>query len=155
MEKKTIIISPYSQKLRNGKNNPKNYPYWDELVLELKKKDFYIIQIGVSGEKSITGVDEVKFNQSLKEIEDLLRNCYVFISVDNFLPHLANCIGVRGIVLWGQSDPDIFGYKENINILKDRKYLRRNQFDVWESCEYNKDSFVLVSNIINSIDIIK
>ena len=29
-----IIIAPYAQKLRNGKNNPKNYPfeYWTKLI---------------------------------------------------------------------------------------------------------------------------
>ena len=150
-----IIISPYSQKLRNGKNNPKNYPYWNELVRELKKNNFYVIQTGVKGEEFIEGVDEIQFNRPYKELEELLKECNIFISVDNFLPHLANCIGVRGIVLWGQSDPDIFGYKENINLLKNKKYLRKNQFDIWENCEYNRDSFVSISDIISSIHAIK
>jgi len=27
-----ILISPYSKKLTNGKVNPKNYPYWKEVI---------------------------------------------------------------------------------------------------------------------------
>jgi ADP-heptose:LPS heptosyltransferase len=148
---KTIIISPYSRKLRNGDKNPKDYPYWNELVQELKKKDFHIIQIGVEGEEFIQGVDEIKFNQPLKEIEELLKNCHAFISVDNFLPHMANCIGVRGVVLFSRSDPALFGYKENINLLKDSKYLRINQFDIWERCDYIEDAFIEPEMVVKAM----
>jgi len=148
---KTIIISPYSRKLRNGGKNPKDYPYWNELVKELKKKDFYIIQIGVDGEESISGVDETKFNQPLKEIEELLKGCYTFVSVDNFLPHLAHCIGIKGVALFFRSDPGLFGYLENINLLKDKKYLRSNQFDIWERCEYMEESFIEPEIVVKAI----
>ena len=43
-----IIIAPYAQKLISGKENPKNYPYWEELI---KQIDEPIIQVGVVGEK--------------------------------------------------------------------------------------------------------
>jgi len=47
-----ILISPYSRPLRNGKNNPKNFPYWREVVDLLKTKND-IVQIGVEGEKKL------------------------------------------------------------------------------------------------------
>ena len=43
-----IIISPYAKKLHNEKVNPKNYPYWKELI---KLIDQPIIQIGIDGEE--------------------------------------------------------------------------------------------------------
>ena len=43
-----IIISPYSKPLRNGLNNPKNYPYWKELISLINEE---IIQVGVDGEE--------------------------------------------------------------------------------------------------------
>lgn len=148
---KNIIISPYSRKLRNDNNNAKNYPYWEELVLELKKLNFFVIQIGIIGEDFIKGVDEFQFNKSLEEIEELLKNSELFISVDNFLPHLAHSVGVNGVVIFSRSDPYIYGYKENANILKDRKYLREDQFGMWEHCEYIEDSFVSPSVIVSFI----
>jgi hypothetical protein len=133
---KTIIISPYSQKLRNGKKNPKNYPHWNTLV-RLLNKDFHTIQIGRSGESVLKNVSEVKFDLKLKEIEELVKSCYTWISVDSFLPHLVNSMENKktGIVLWSQSDPNIFGYDYNINILKSRLYLRPFQFDIWENAK--------------------
>jgi len=146
-----IIISPYSKRLRNGKENPKNYPYWPDLVKGLKEKGFYIIQVGVEGEKKIDGVDEVLFNKPFKDLVALLKDCDTWISVDNFFQHLAYVHDKPGFVICGQSDPEIFGHKENVNILKDRKYLRPLQFDIWERAECSTDCFVEPGAIIDKI----
>ena len=45
-----IIIQPYAKPLVNGKRNPKNYPYWKELISKIKEP---IIQIGVEGEEQL------------------------------------------------------------------------------------------------------
>ena len=152
---KKIVISPYSRKLRNGKKNPKDYPYWNELVFELRKKHFFVVQIGVSGEDLIQGVDEVQFDKTYKEIEELLKGCYTFISVDNLLPHLAHAIKKSGIVIFARSNPKIFGYGENANFLKDTKYLRNDQFGTWEECDYIEESFISPNCILGIIDSIK
>jgi hypothetical protein len=39
-----IIISPYAKALLSKKQNPKNYPYWKELISQIKEP---IIQIGI------------------------------------------------------------------------------------------------------------
>ena len=138
-----IVISPYSRALRNGKRNPKNFPYWKELIAKLKGKT--IVQIGVEGEVPL--VKDFRKGLPLKDIENLIKDCDYWISVDNFLPHLAHYVGKPGIVLWGRSDPNIFGYQENINMLKDRKYLRESQFDMWENVPYNPDVFLTADDI--------
>jgi len=137
----TVLISPYSRKLRNEKNNPKNFPHWGKLVRLLKNDGHYIIQVGVTGERELSGVDEVKFNLSIKDLTELFNTCDTWFSVDNFFQHFASHLNKPGIVIFGKSDPDIFGYKENLNILKDRKNLRAKQFDIWESCEYDESVF--------------
>lgn len=135
-----IIISPFAQKLRNGKINPKNYPYWYELIDLLKKEGYEVIQVGVTGEEPL--IYEFKQNMPLTELATLVSECDTWISVDSFFQHFCWDLKKPGIVLWGQSDPNIFGHPENINLLKDRKYLRPYQFHLWEQCEYNKDAFV-------------
>jgi ADP-heptose:LPS heptosyltransferase len=138
-----ILISPYARELRNGQNNPKNYPYWKELIDLIDKP---IIQIGVEGETQL--VADFRKNLSLTELKDLVLQCEIWISVDSFFQHFCWDIGKYGIVLWGQSDPLIFGHPENTNLLKDRKYLRREQFWLWEQCEYKSDAFVSPSEVL-------
>ena len=42
------------------------------------------------------------------------------------------------------SDKNIFGYPQNINLLKNKKYLRKNQFDTWEAEEFIEKAFAHV-----------
>jgi len=149
---KTIIISPYSRKLRNGqKDNPKNYPFWRDVVKQLKEEGYNILQVGVEGENRIEGVDEVKYNLPLKELAEEIKKCHTWISVDNFFQHISNYLQKKGIVLFGQSDPNIFGHIGNINLLKDRKYLRGKQFDIWEATQYKKEVFVAPIQVLKAI----
>ena len=141
-----IILHPYAKKLRTGMPHPKDYPHWKELAELL---DQHVIQIGIEGEAQI--VEDFRRGLSLKEIEALVRTCDYWIAVDSFLPHLAKHIGKRGVVIWSFSDPLIFGYPENINILKDRKYLRAKQFDIWESCGRVEEAFLSPQCIMDFI----
>jgi ADP-heptose:LPS heptosyltransferase len=142
-----IIIAPYPKPLRNGKKSAKCYPYWKELLDLLKENE--IIQIGVSGEEPL--VPDFRKNMSLFEIEDLIKSSDFWISVDSFLQHVAQTIDKRGVVLWGTSHPEIFGYSTNCNILKDEKYLRKDPFYWWEDEEHNPDAFVKADEVYSII----
>lgn len=132
-----IIISPFARGLREPRPHPKNYPYWKEVI---EKIDDEIIQVGVKGEEQL--VDDFRTNLKLTELAELVKSCTTWVSLDSFFQHFCWDLGKKGIVIFGQSDPKIFGHPENINLLKDRKYLREKQFWLWEQCEYNKDAFV-------------
>jgi len=132
-----IIISPYSKALLNGKQNPKNYPYWKELIAQI---DEPIIQIGIEGEQQL--VPDFRKNLSIPALRELLWQCRTWISCDSFFQHLAWDEGVPGVVLWGVSDPLIYGHPENINLLEDRKHLAENQFLWWEFTEHRNERFV-------------
>jgi ADP-heptose:LPS heptosyltransferase len=144
-----ILISPYAKPLRNGGNNPKNYPAWKEVVSGLNGEE--IIQIGAGDEKAISNKVKLKKNLSFAEIEELVNKCRVWVSIDTFLPHMAHHLGKPGVVIFGQSDPNIFGYPENKNLLVDRKYLRPDQFLIWEQAEYIKEAFVKPEVVVESI----
>ena len=138
-----IIIAPYAQKLRTGDNNPKNYPWWPELIAMI---DEPIVQIGVEGEKQL--VEDFRKNLPISELKQLLKECRTWIGVDSFFQHLGWIEGKSGIVLWGPSDPLIFGHPENVNLLKDRALLAPNQFLWWEQTEYKSERFVEPSEVI-------
>ena len=143
-----IVISPYSKKLRNGKENPKNYPYWEELIAWIQiNVGFDIVQVGVEGETKL--VDDCRFNLSLIELRNLINECQTWISCDSMFQHLAWSEGKQGIVLWSVSDPLIYGHPENINLLKNRSYLVQNQFLWWDSYEFNPDAFVKPKEVVH------
>lgn len=155
-----VVISPYSISREQDKNtekiiNPKNYPWWGVITAYLHNKGTSIIQIGLEGEELLCDCVDV-FHKGLKlnKILNLLEQCDVWMSVDNFLPHLAQHLTPKkkGIVIFGQSDPLIFGYKDNINILKNRKYLRQQQFWLWSQTNYKEEVFVEPEVIMGILD---
>lgn len=96
-------------------------------------------------------VEDCRIGLPLKEIAALLKECAYFITVDSFLQHLAQHVGRAGVVLWSKSDPLIFGYPENLNLLKDRRCLRRQQFRIWEEESYDPDTFLPVGDVVQRI----
>lgn len=145
-----ILVHCWSRNLTNGKVNPKNYPHWDELIARLQADGHQLTQIGSSREKKCC--DNFKENLNFAQLREVLREHDLFISVDSFLQHMAHYYGKRGIVLFGISAPELFGYKENINLFQDRSYFRPNQFDIWENAEVNDEAFVLPSKIIEVVN---
>lgn len=129
MLQKTLLISPYSAPINTGRN-PKDYPHWENLVQKLKAEGWTIWQIGVNQEKQIPGIDKYYDGLNYYELEKLAREATVWVSVDNFFHHFCTNKGMMGVVIFGPSDPNIFGHPTNFNILKDRKYLRGNQFGI-------------------------
>jgi ADP-heptose:LPS heptosyltransferase len=141
-----IIISPYAKGMRNGEPHPKNYPFWKELLPQITDE---VIQIGIEGEEQL--VPKFLKNQTLTQLGELVRQCRTWISVDSFFQHFCWDLGKRGIVLFGQSDPLIFGHPENVNLLKDRKNLREKQFWMWEQTTFNPNHFVKPDVVLKAL----
>jgi len=145
-----ILISPFAAKLPTGNRNPKNWPYFAEMVQLLNREGSEVIQIGVKGEDRIEGVGQFIVGWPLRKLRELEWNSYV--SVDNFWPHYCHQERLKGgIVVWGQSDPQVFGYPENINLIKSRSYLRPLQFAHWFDVQYNPDVFVTPDVVMDAL----
>ncbi len=138
-----IVIHPFAKPLQNDGVNPKNYPYWQELIALINEP---IVQVGVDGEQQL--VSDFRKGLSIQELKQLLAECQTWIAVDSFFQHLAWSVEKPGIVLWSVSDPNIFGHTENINLLKDRSYLAKNQFLWWDYTPYNSEAFVKPEEVV-------
>ncbi|MFA6971365.1 MAG: glycosyltransferase family 9 protein [Gallionella sp.] len=147
---KTLMISPYSKKRPNGKPCAKNYPWWKELMALLAREGIKTVQIGIAGEEPI-GAHTCVMDLPLETIKKDLQLCDGWVSVDNFLPHLGASLGKRGVVIFGPSDPIVFGHPSNINVLKDRKYLRPLQFATWHEEEMVEERFARPEEILKII----
>jgi ADP-heptose:LPS heptosyltransferase len=145
-----IIISPYTKALRSGKPNPKDYPYWEEV---LKSIDEPVVQIGLAGEKQLT--PDFRENLGFDELGELLKECRTWIACDSFFQHFAWKEGKKGITIFSRSDPRIFGHKENVNLLKSRDHLTPYQFIIWEEQEYDPDAFVEPNEVIKALEMFK
>ena len=123
-----IILSPYARWIGDkSRRNAKDYPYMQSLVSILTAKGHKIIQVGVGSEPKILGCEYV-FDLPLKDLEEFTKKVGYFLAVDNFFHHMAYCLRVPGIVLWGPSDSRLFGYEDQRNIGNGREYLRSDQF---------------------------
>lgn len=151
-----IVISPFSvsAKIPKGKLHPKNYPFWRDLIKSLKLHH-EIIQIGKSEEEILT--HDFRFDLPFPKLLELIKEMDLFISVDNFFPHMVNSYYSKyaktGIVIFSRSNPEVFGYPQNINLLKDKKYLRNGQFLYWDQCDYIEDAFPEPEKIIEAVNL--
>lgn len=138
-----IVIHPYSRPLNNGKENPKNYPFWSELLMHIGEP---VVQIGAVGETQL--VEDFRVGLPIDDLKSLIKECRTWIAVDSFFQHLCWSENKPGIVLWSVSDPLIFGHPENINLLKDRSCLAPNQFLWWEAMEFDASKFVKPEEVL-------
>ena len=104
------------------------------------------------GETVLKGVTAIKHNLSPQDLLDLIKDCNAWFAVDNFFQHFATYYKIpNGFVMFGQSDPNIFGYPQNTNILKNRKYLRPDQFGFWWDRPYIKEAFLEPEEVIKLV----
>ncbi len=138
-----ILISPYPAKLRGQPVSAKAYPHWNELVSLLKANSHEIIQIGVQGEQRIVGADQFYVNWPYDKLKQLMESCDTFISVDSFFPHFAHYHQLKkGVVLWGKSNPRIWGYPKNENLFVSEANFWPFQYLDWETAIHDPSVFV-------------
>ncbi len=149
-----IIIAPFSTRLFNGNPNPKNPPvgFWLQVVFKLNALGHEVIQLGGVGEDRIEGVIQHYVNWPLAALKFVIQDADTWIAVDTWLQHFvwAEKLNKRGVVVWSQSDPLIWGHPENINLLKSRDYLRPLQYQSWPEAIYNADAFVSPDEVVNA-----
>ncbi|MFQ6778251.1 MAG: glycosyltransferase family 9 protein [Alphaproteobacteria bacterium] len=106
-------------------NSVKQWPvqYYNELIRLIREKypDIFIVQLGDSKERcsEFDGVDlNLSGETSLEELKVLLKNSYLHIDNEGGMVHLRHALnGGKSIVLFGPTDPNVYGYSENINLV--------------------------------------
>ena len=130
-------------RLPDGRVAPsaKMYPleWWAEVLKALPEHQFF--QIGMQGDPVINGA-MVYFNMDEAGIRALAAKCEYIVCCDSFLQHMLAPTYRKIIVLWSKSNPDIFGYSHNTNLLKDKELLRPDQYGIWPQCPYDPNAFI-------------
>jgi ADP-heptose:LPS heptosyltransferase len=147
-----ILISPWSRRAPDGRANPKDYPHWADVARALSASGRELLQLSLPGEPDVPGCHTRRDGLSLLTIEALLRASETWISVDNFFHHLAWSVGKRGVAIFGLSDPEIFGHRQNVNLLKDRRFLRVRQFGLWSQEASKPEAFVSPEEVVTAVE---
>lgn len=92
-EKNIVLICTSAAKIQNQDSN-KDWSdiRWFKLVHELKKKNFFVIQVGTKKDNQIPNVDLKFLDKPISEIAGLIEESSHWISVDTFFHHFASSI---------------------------------------------------------------
>jgi ADP-heptose:LPS heptosyltransferase len=111
--KNPILIQTAS---RNYSSKSWIFGRWEELVSRMPQYTF--LQIGEKNEPVVKGVVNLLGKTTLRESLALLKHVKSFVAIDSFINNASNAFLTRGVVLFGASTPQIWGYPNNINIYK-------------------------------------
>jgi ADP-heptose:LPS heptosyltransferase len=147
-----IAIFPFAA--NNGNftgENPKNWPYWKELVRYLEAKGYECHQFCASEQEEFCTT--VHRNTPLSKLHAKISKEYLtFISVDSFYQHMNDCHSKqKGVVIFTVSDPEIYGHPYNENILKSKSYLRRNQYLIYGQGDLNTKAYPTLDKVAKAV----
>lgn len=155
-----ILFSPFCAKIPVQENNrvvgykpsAKTPYYWKEFtaVVHATQKNWELLQIGAPDDEKLPhcGFFSPKIpSEAIK----LIKQSDTWLCPDTWLQHLASPIK-KGVVVWSRSDPKLFGYDTNINLLKDEKYIKPDPWSTWHQTEYIKEAFVDYEEIILALE---
>lgn len=146
----TLLYAPFAARAPSlgGKPSPKDYPHAQELAAKLQE-NYEVIQ--VAGNDDLQVVSDVRRNLTFDEVGKLISESDGGVCVDSYLQHHFWFTGRRAVVLFGISDPLIFGHPENLNLLRDRSFLRPQQFDLYYTNQYNTEAFVKPGEVMEAV----
>lgn len=108
-----VAINPTS---RTTKNQEWEIEYWKDLIKRMP--DVTFIQLGLKDEEYIEGAVDFRGKVSLRMSVALLKQMKGFVGVETFLGHASAAVEVPAVILFGPSNPEIWGYSENVNLYK-------------------------------------
>ena len=83
-------------------------------VVEYFKNDYHIYQLGYEGQGLIDGCNKLTL-----ETREILAAPYFSrkrLFIDSFSQHASVALGLSSVVCWVGNDPNVLGYKSNINV---------------------------------------
>ena len=88
--------------------------HWKELIARNRQCDF--VQLGVREEPRLEGTVDIPEGLDLRSEFALLKYSRAFVGVESCFAHVTNAFGIRGVVLFGSSSPEVWGHPNNINL---------------------------------------
>lgn len=87
----------------------KDWPYFTELVDELRKLGYGTVQVGAKTDKRIEGTVDFRGQMDFPELAAFLSKCAVFVGLDSGLSYMADAMKIPTIVIQGSTNPTTSG----------------------------------------------
>ena len=126
--------------------------WWQNLVNRMMAPPgIEMIQLVSKDSEALANVNVHK--GTLASIEELIKSVDGFVTIDSFLQHMVAKIRPEmiGVVVWTVSDPDIFGYPANYNVVN-RQYLRADQYNIWPDAPYNFNAIPKAEDVLKGVE---
>jgi len=114
-ERTVVILSPASDSPRKTPSFSK----WVSLVEQLGDAGYFVIQVGREREPRLPGTYSLLGLTDARDLAGLIGRSDAVVCVDNFVMHTAHLAGTPAVVLWGPTDPAMYGYDEQTHIRGD------------------------------------
>lgn len=134
-----VIIHVHS---RSCKNEEWFADKWEELVRITPGCTF--IQLGLMDEVSIKGAVDMR-GTSFREALALVKHSRSFIGVNSSFSHATNAFDIPGVVLFGASNPEIWGHDVNINLYKRVRCAPCLEWLYGRRCPYGRHCMTSIS----------
>lgn len=118
--KKIAVIAPASDSPRKTAHPL----HWHSLVEKLINQGIFVIQVGRLNEIYIRGAYSLLGLLTNEQLVMLITKSRVVITVDNSIMHISYMVQTPAVVLWGPTDPDIYGYGNQVNLRGPRDHCR-------------------------------
>ena len=76
-----------------------------------------VVQIGGGGVYKFANADRHIFDADLELVKYVLKNSLLHVDCESGLVHLASQLGTKCLVLFGPTDAEYYGFKENLNVV--------------------------------------
>lgn len=83
----------------------KDWPHFAEMVEELRKSGYGVIQVGAHTDNRIEGAIDLRGRMGLLELAALLSQCAVFIGLDSGVSYIADTMKTPSIIIQGSTNP--------------------------------------------------
>jgi len=142
------ISTDMSKIVYNSTDAGRNYSHWlSQTVINKLKEDNpsrTIIHFGFPNEPRYENT--LMLNTSFAVWHELIKGAEGFIGIDSSLSHMASSAKIKGVVIWGSTRFNQFGYSENTNV---NYYMQDN----WNETKFNpldpRNSMVDPEKIVN------
>jgi ADP-heptose:LPS heptosyltransferase len=107
-----IVIAPGSASPRKEWSHEN----WAALCRRLRAADFFVIQVGEARQRHVRLAYSLLGLTEPRQIFGVLRRADLIVTVDNFLMHAAHHLNLPAVVLWGPTEPEVYGYPEQCHL---------------------------------------
>ena len=116
---------------------------WEQLICSMPDNTF--IQFGLKDEDKILGAIDMRGVLTIRETIAVMKHLATFVAIDSSLANATNAVNLAGVVLYGPSNPEIWGHSNNINLYKNLSCAPC--IDILENsvCPYGRSCMTLIS----------